>query len=61
MLDQPNRVASSGGSTVGRLVLSALTRFRERPAVSDGRHSWSYAELSEAIGRIGRFLAGYRQ
>jgi fatty-acyl-CoA synthase len=52
MLDQPNRVASSGGSTVGRLILSALTRFRDRPAVSDGHHSWSYAELSEAIGRI---------
>lgn len=41
-----------GNATVGRLILSAIARFRAQPAVSDGARSWTYGELGEAIARV---------
>lgn len=44
--------------TAGRIVLDAIARFPDRPAVSDGTTSWSYAELGTVIGR---YIALFRE
>ncbi|MDP3660879.1 AMP-binding protein, partial [Phenylobacterium sp.] len=44
--------------TLGQLIIDAVVRFAERPAVSDGRISWTYAELGD---QIGRYVTLYRQ
>jgi fatty-acyl-CoA synthase len=40
------------GSTLGRLLLTAISRFGDRPAVADDEKSWTYAELGAAIARV---------
>jgi fatty-acyl-CoA synthase len=40
------------GGTLGSVLIDALARFRERPAIADGRINWSYDELGQAIGRF---------
>lgn len=40
------------GGTIGQLIIDSITRFADRPCVSDGTITWSYAELGEQIGRI---------
>jgi fatty-acyl-CoA synthase len=40
------------------MFLSAVARYGERPAISDGRTAWTYRELGDAIGR---FVALYRE
>ena len=38
------------------LLFEVARRLPERPAVSDGRHSWNYRELVERVARIGGAL-----
>ncbi|CEJ14295.1 Long-chain-fatty-acid--CoA ligase [bacterium YEK0313] len=45
------------GGTIGALVIGAIVRHGDRPALSDGTVSWSYRELGAAIGR---FITVYR-
>lgn len=42
----------NAGGTAGRLIIDAITRFADRPALSDGQTSWTYAELGDQIGRF---------
>ncbi|GGF50421.1 acyl-CoA synthetase [Aliidongia dinghuensis] len=44
--------AKTGSGTLGRLVCSAIARFRDRQAMSDGHTEWTYRDLGEAIGRF---------
>ena len=41
----------TSGGTIGQLIIDAVTRFGPRPAVSDGRIHWTYAQLGDQIGR----------
>jgi len=45
------------GGTVGALILSAIVRHADRPAIADDNLSWTYRELGNAIGR---FITVYR-
>ncbi|MEI8145161.1 MAG: AMP-binding protein [Alphaproteobacteria bacterium] len=45
------------GGTVGAMIISAVTRFADRPAIADGTVNWTYRELGEAIAR---FIAVFR-
>src|SRR5258708_1886815 len=40
------------GGTVGGLIVSAVARFGEQPAIADGQIRWSYREFGEAVGRF---------
>jgi len=40
------------GGTLGRIILDSIARFADRPALSDGRTSWTYAQLGEQVGRF---------
>ena len=37
--------------TFGQLIVSAIARFGDRPAIADDRQAWSYADLGDAIAR----------
>ena len=39
------------GGTAGSLIIGAVIRHGDRPAIGDGTISWTYAQLGEAIGR----------
>lgn len=45
------------GGTAGSLIVSAIIRHPDRPALADGSISWTYRELGDAIGR---FITVYR-
>lgn len=45
------------GGTVGGLIISAITRFGDRPAIADGTTSWSYRQLGDVVAR---FITVYR-
>jgi len=45
------------GGTVGGLLLTAIARFADRPAISDGTRTYTYVQLGDAIGR---FITAYR-
>ncbi|HVN42234.1 MAG TPA: AMP-binding protein [Steroidobacteraceae bacterium] len=45
------------GGTVGALLLAAIARFADRPAMADGVRHYSYAELGDAMAR---FITVYR-
>ncbi|MDB5521965.1 MAG: AMP-dependent synthetase and ligase [Tardiphaga sp.] len=40
------------GGTLGGIVVSAVARFGDRPAISDGAIRWSYREFGAAVGRF---------
>ncbi|MBS0528151.1 MAG: AMP-binding protein [Proteobacteria bacterium] len=40
------------GGTAGSLVVSAIMRFGDQPAIADGKLRWTYRELGDAIGRF---------
>ena len=40
------------GGTVGSLVVGAVARFGDRPAIADGNIRWSYREFGDAVGRF---------
>jgi fatty-acyl-CoA synthase len=40
------------GGTVGGLIISAILRFGDRPAIADGTTRWSYRELGDVIARF---------
>ena len=40
------------GGTVGSLVISAVERFGEAPAIADGSIRWSYRQFGDAVGRF---------
>src|SRR3569832_608856 len=57
----PLRVRSTGegylnklhsGGTGGSLIVNAIARFGDAPAIADGNIRWSYRELSEAVARF---------
>jgi len=39
------------GGTLGAIILGAIRRFEDEPALSDGTTSWTYRELGDAIAR----------
>jgi fatty-acyl-CoA synthase len=45
------------GGTAGSLIVNAIARFGDRPALADGQVRWSYRELGEVIAR---FIALFR-
>ncbi|HWW46868.1 MAG TPA: AMP-binding protein [Xanthobacteraceae bacterium] len=45
------------GGTGGAMIVSAVARFADRPALGDGTTHWTYRELGDAIGR---FIAIFR-
>jgi fatty-acyl-CoA synthase len=40
------------GGTVGAMLITAIQRFADRPALADDHTRWSYRELGEAAGRM---------
>jgi fatty-acyl-CoA synthase len=40
------------GGTAGSLVVHAVARFGDRPAIADGNIRWSYCEFGDAVGRF---------
>jgi fatty-acyl-CoA synthase len=40
------------GGTVGQLVVNAVARFGDAPAIADGRVRWSYRQFGDAVGRF---------
>jgi len=40
------------GGTAGNLLISAVARYGDRPALADGNIRWSYREFGEAVGRF---------
>jgi fatty-acyl-CoA synthase len=45
------------GGTLGGILVDALGRFRDQPAIADDNIRWTYGELADAIGR---FIAVYK-
>ena len=39
------------GGTVGAMLITAIERFADRPAIADNQTRWSYRELGAAAGR----------
>jgi len=39
------------GGTVGSMLITAIVRYAERPAIADERTRWTYRELGENVGR----------
>jgi fatty-acyl-CoA synthase len=44
------------GGTVGSMLITAIARHSERPAIADERTRWSYRELGENVGRLISFF-----
>jgi fatty-acyl-CoA synthase len=40
------------GGTLGGLIVSAVARFGDAPAIADGQVRWSYRQLGDAVGRF---------
>jgi len=40
------------GGTAGTMILTAIRRFADRPAIADNFTRWSYRDLGEAAGRL---------
>ena len=40
------------GGTVGTMLITAIKRFADRPAIADNHTRWTYRELGEAAGRL---------
>ena len=40
------------GGTLGGLIISAIARFADQPAIADGTTRWSYRELGDAVARF---------
>ncbi|MGO9357400.1 MAG: AMP-binding protein [Xanthobacteraceae bacterium] len=40
------------GGTMGGLIISAIARFADQPAIADGTTRWSYRELGDAVARF---------
>ena len=45
------------GGTIGSLIVNAVARFGDRPAIADGKVRWSYREFGQ---QVGRFISLYR-
>ena len=52
------RSALHAFATLGQIIVAAIHRFADRPAISDGLRCWTYRELGDAIGRC---MAIYRR
>ena len=40
------------GGTIGNLVVNAIARFGDQPAIADGKVRWSYREFGDTVGRF---------
>src|SRR5271170_918715 len=40
------------GGTVGAMLITAIERFADRPAIADNQTRWTYRELGQAAGRV---------
>ncbi len=40
------------GGTVGSMLIAAITRFADRPAIADNQTRWTYRELGDAAARL---------
>ncbi|KQW21946.1 acyl-CoA synthetase [Afipia sp. Root123D2] len=48
----PDTRALHSGGTIGSLVVNAIARFGEQPAIADGKVQWSYREFGDTVGRF---------
>ena len=53
----PDTGALHSGGTLGSLILNAIARFGDRPAMADGTIRWTYREFGE---QVARFISVYR-
>lgn len=53
----PDTSALHSGGTLGSLILNAIARFADRPAMADGTIRWTYREFGE---QVARFISVYR-
>jgi fatty-acyl-CoA synthase len=44
------------GGKVGSMLITAIVRHAERPAIADDRTRWTYRELGENVGRLISFF-----
>lgn len=40
------------GGTIGSLIVNAVARFADQPALADGKVRWTYREFGETVGRF---------
>mgnify|MGYP001960095587 CR=1 FL=1 len=40
------------GGTIGNLIVNAVGRYADQPAIADGKVRWTYRELGDTIGRF---------
>lgn len=40
------------GGTVGAMLITAIQRYADRPAIADNHTRWTYRELGDAAGRL---------
>jgi fatty-acyl-CoA synthase len=45
------------GGTIGSLIVNAIARFGDSPALADGKVNWNYREFGDAVAR---FITFYR-
>ena len=57
MIDAPDMRQLHSGGTMGAMIVNAVARFGERPAIADGHVRWSYREFGDTIAR---FMTLYR-
>ncbi|HEX7790999.1 MAG TPA: AMP-binding protein [Afipia sp.] len=50
--DAPDMRHLHSGGTIGNMIVNAVARFGDRPALADGKVRLSYRELGDAIGRF---------
>lgn len=48
----PGQGRLHSGGTAGELIVSAVARFADRPAIGDGHTHWTYRQLGDTIGRF---------
>jgi fatty-acyl-CoA synthase len=46
------------GGTVGSMLITAMRRFADRPAIADARTRWTYRELADAAARLVSLFRG---
>jgi fatty-acyl-CoA synthase len=51
-MNSPDLRHLHSGGTIGNLVVNAVARFGDQPALADGKVRWSYREFGDTMGRF---------
>ena len=51
-MNSPDLRHLHSGGTIGNLVVNAVVRFGDQPALADGKVRWSYREFGDTMGRF---------